>query len=506
MRNTFPLLVLCFLLVITGCSKKEEPPVQVPDKAPAQAPKVEIADALKAETWKKHFKEDILPFWTSAEALGKPVGNFPTYRGMDGRILGDEEYRNDLTWRYPRMIARQVFTYCAGYLLTGDASLLPLAKKGNDWLIQYAQDKKNGGWFGVLDSQGTPFSGKEKFAQDTAYVAMAFGAYYFVTRDRDIEKHLLGIRDLIFTRYWDEINQRVIDGLSFDMKTEVDLEKDGGWELVAQLDQINAYMMLAQPVLTEETRRGQFLGDMKLLADVMIKHFWQDGIFWGVHTNKGKYDTRHVDYGHTLKSYWMLHQLDKRLPGRPYAKLVKEHAPGWLKLAFDTGHGLWGDKMLQGEDGKLYSKWGPLWWTYAELDQVAATFNFDGGAYTGILSRTGAGWLKYFVDPEGGDVYFSIKADGAKGYDWKSDDYMKCFHWKNGFHGAEHALVMYIHGCVLEKKPVELYFAVPRAEVKTFIPRPYIFDGKEVARVEGNEVVIDNKTYVSTKVSFKDIR
>ncbi len=38
---------------------------------------------LDAATWQAHLESDLLPYWTMAAAQGTPVGNFPTYRGMD---------------------------------------------------------------------------------------------------------------------------------------------------------------------------------------------------------------------------------------------------------------------------------------------------------------------------------------------------------------------------------------------------------------------------------------
>src|SRR5262249_18794777 len=56
---------------------------------PAQ-PRVDLADVLElpdGERWIRHLVEDLLPFWANADALGKPVGNFPTYRCNDGSLF-----------------------------------------------------------------------------------------------------------------------------------------------------------------------------------------------------------------------------------------------------------------------------------------------------------------------------------------------------------------------------------------------------------------------------------
>lgn len=504
--NRLLILFIVILGLLVSCSEEAQQD-KVPigkDEAVTPIEKV-LPLQLQGARWLNHFKGDLLPYWISPEAKGDPQGNFPTFRGMDGRVITEVKDGKDPTVRFPRMLARQVYFYSVGYMLTGDGELLQLAKDGCDWLAQHALDKTNGGWYALLDKSGKPVEGQVKYAQDTSYVAQAFAAYYFVTRDKEMEKYVLMTRDWIFNQYWDAANKRVKDGLSEDMKSEIDQGGDKGWELVAQLDQINAYMMLVQPVLSDPANRAKFLGDMKTLADTMVKHFLADGIFWGIHNNKGKFNTRHVDFGHTLKSFWMLLQLDKRLPSRPYREIVDKHIHGWLDLAYHKTHGTWGDKMLKDENGKLAAKYGSLWWSYAELDQVSATLNMEKEQYTGKLTRTAKHWLEGFVDQQYKEVYFGIKEDGSKGWDWKVEDVSKCSLWKNGFHSAEHALVMYIHGKTLEKKPVELYFAVPAAKVKTFIAKPYIFNGIETGRLPGKPVTVDGKDLVKVKVVFGSV-
>jgi mannose/cellobiose epimerase-like protein (N-acyl-D-glucosamine 2-epimerase family) len=89
------------------------------------------------EIWVTHFKEDILPYWVMQEALGTPVGNFPTFRDMSGKPGKNSD-------RYVRTIARQAYTYFIGYLLTGDERLISYARSGVEWIEKHAVDEKKG--------------------------------------------------------------------------------------------------------------------------------------------------------------------------------------------------------------------------------------------------------------------------------------------------------------------------------------------------------------------------
>ncbi len=58
----------------------------------------------------------------------------------------------------------------------------------------------------------------------------------------------------------------------------------------------------------------------------------------------------------------------------------------------------------------------------------------------------------------------------------------KQYHWKNGFHSYEHALVGYITSAATQGEKVKLYFARKQGQEKEAI-RPYYYRGK-IAELE----------------------
>ncbi|TNF29162.1 MAG: hypothetical protein EP329_16465 [Deltaproteobacteria bacterium] len=461
------------------------------------APPAEVPEALDGDRWITHYVDDIAPYWATAEALGTPVGNFPTYRGMDGRVLSPSERR-------PRMISRQILGYALGYLLTGERSLLEHAQAGADWLRAHAIDRTKGGCREILTADGGA-SGSVRTAQDLSYCMTGLAALFFVTRDPALESELEAARGWLFdpAKYWDAENGRVRDALADDMTTEVDVESDGGWELVAQLDPVNAFMLLAQPVMSTEAARKRFLDGLKTLVQVMIDDFWQDGIFWGVSTNKGQYGTKHVDWGHTLKSYWMVLQVDKRLPDHPFHDLVFDNVYTLVDRAFDADNGRWSKRPTSA----TAVEYGSDWWIYAEEDQVAATLDLIDHRYTETLGQTAGHWLTDYVDQvyDIGEIIPGIKRDGSPVWSWPATDNAKCNQWKSAFHSSEHALVMSILGQYYGDGEVELHFAVPAADVDTFIAKPYTFDGRVVAREAGESFTLGGRELTEVTVKFRDL-
>src|SRR5574341_1458173 len=274
-------------------------PASAPDPYAYVAPPAASAPAgLDAATWLAHEQSDLLPFWTMDAAKGVPVGNFPTWRGMDGSLQG-------WTNRKPRMMGRQVFTYCAAFLMTGDETYLDLARAGNRWLLDHARDLTRGGWYADLDATGAQYLDADKTAQDMAYAVMGPAAWFYVTRDPEAEATVLATRDLLFdpTKYWDAANGRIRDGMNGALTAETWMGTPGSWQIVAQLDPMTAFLLLAQPAFTEQARRDQVLGDLRTLASLLQRSFWKDGIFWGSTGDIGVYQSFHTDFGHILKAY-----------------------------------------------------------------------------------------------------------------------------------------------------------------------------------------------------------
>lgn len=509
-------LALVATLVLIGCPIAELPPdAGTVDAGPIDsggldagvdpylytAPPAAFDAGLEPALWQTHLQDDLLPYWRMTEAHGAPVGNFPTYRGMNGVA---SPTRTD---RRPRMLGRQIYAYSMAYMLTGDESLLALARAGNRWLIEHARDRARGSWHALLDSTGAPKGEGAKLSQDMSYVAMGPAAYFFVTADADAEAAVLETRDMLFdpATYWDSANGRIKDGLDAAQTAEAYMGAQGSWELVAQLDPMSSFLMLVQPVLTEPARRTQVLGDLRTLGTLLRSSFWQDGFFWGATGTKGQYGSNHSDFGHMLKTHWMLLQLDKRLPEHPFADFVREHTAATLTMAYDKSYGRWA-KQPSGADSVRY---GSDWWAYAECDQLAATLAMHDASWLPTLATTSKHFREDYVDRTrpAREVVPSIARDGYWVSSWPDSDTAKCNEWKSGFHSVEHALVMTLLGHWATGTPAPLYFAFPAAQVQELAARarPYTFLGR-VAQVEDLGPLASDATRHKVRIHFDQLR
>ncbi len=500
-RATGLLLALAALpLGLATCSKSQAPAAAGDPYAYTAPPTTAPPVGMDPATWLDHEQSDLLPFWTMTEAQGSPVGNFPTWRGMDGSLQGSPN-------RKPRMMGRQVFAYCAAFLMTGDETYLDLARAGDRWLLDHARDVARGGWFADLDATGAQYQDNDKTAQDMAYAVMGPAAWFYVTRDPEAEAAVLATRDLLFdpATYWDAANGRIRDGMNGALTYETWMGDVGSWQLVAQLDPMTAFLLLTQPAFTDPARRDQVLGDLRTLAALLQRSFWRDGIFWGSTGDIGRYLSFHTDFGHILKAYWAVLQTDERLADRPFAGFLAQNAPATLTLAHDAAFGRWA-KLPLATNAVQY---GSDWWAYAEADQLAATLALHDPTWIPVLAETAGHFRSDYVDRgrPAREVVPSINQNGTWVTTWADTDTAKCNDWKSGFHTSEHALVMYLFSHWLAGQPAPLYFAFPAGQVATLsaAAKPYAFEGR-VATVEDLGALTGDPTRHKVRVSFDQFR
>jgi mannose/cellobiose epimerase-like protein (N-acyl-D-glucosamine 2-epimerase family) len=442
--------------------------LQVPSELPA------------GDRWLKHFNEDLLPFWDMPDAWGTPRGNFPTFRGNDGKAVAwskpPEELATAPGWikenfgrEYVRMKSRQTYVYCVAYHLTGDPRMLRLARDGVTFIRKRALDPTSGSAVSYWE-RGVPRPEVlARTSQDLAYAELGMAMYYYLTRDEAVLRDIKKLKRHIFTQYWNPQWQAlrwVVKGSSEDEPLRQ--------ELVAQLDQINAYMLLLTPILPEPDRK-EWTADLKRLAEVMVRDYYDADrhLFWGtIHDPaQKKLGSRHTDFGHTAKAYWMIERIGRLTGDQALIDLATNGARALLKLAYLPDSGTWGSRLRP--DGTVDS--GKEWWIYAELDQLAETMALVDPAQAAPLPRTTDFWFRRMVDPLNHEVWGGT--GGAPDFEpWKGP---KIHQWKNGYHSCEHALVGYLTAQALHGQPATIYFALKGAAAPL---RPYVFTGTVAKR------------------------
>jgi mannose/cellobiose epimerase-like protein (N-acyl-D-glucosamine 2-epimerase family) len=446
---------------------------------------VEVPEVLKGDTWLRHHAEDLMPYWDMPEALGHPVGNFPSFRGRAGELLPGFTNRGLST------LSRGVYGYSLAYMLTGRERYLGYAKAGLDWINAHAKDPVHGGYYGELDASGqpvAPLADKDLF--DLASVALAYGMYFNVTRDASAEADLLAVRDLIFDKYYDAATKRFRDSLSYDLSTEVDTGGNGG-DITNLLVPGTALLLPNAALLTEAARREQFREDLRLVTQNLIdrhkntaaatNRWW----FWGRTARFGNFNAAQTDFGHTIKSYEMIHNANRVFPDRPWEGMAADRST-MMGRAWDAPAARWNQRLRNFTRGNVEPD--SAWWIHDEADQTLAALDLaDDFAHADQLAISAQSWLDVFVDHDPaypGETFARIERTGS------FTDLRKSFFGKNMLHAHEHALIMYLHGRAMEGRPAKLHYAFPSGEALSAVARPYWFDSAGQSRTVGRDLSI----------------
>jgi len=453
----------------------------IPSLAGAGEPP-EIGSQLPSgEQWIVHITRDLLPYWSSPEALGEPTGRFPTFRYPDGEPIAAErrlrpEYRELGDWialrldrTYTRMVSRQVYALGVGYHMTGDGRYLAMAKAGVDWILSDLTDDRGSFCSWIEDGRCAP-AAPQRTSQDLAYALLGPAFYAYLTRDPEVIDALLRAQKRLFAAYRDE-HSGLLRWVLEPIDDPPDQHSPEQLELVAQLDQINAYLLLLAPLIPDSDA-ARWREDLVATAESLLERFFdpEHNVFWGridAPDFRRLGGHHHTDSGHTAKAFWMLSRVARLSGDDEMARVAHEGGVRLLSEVFLDESGSWSS----GWSAEGVRPDTAIWWAYAELDQLAATLALDDPSVARPLPRTYGFWLTFFVDHRRGGTW-AFPVDPAE-----DPPFMKAHLWKNGYHSAEHALVGYLTGNALRDEPVTLYFA-PREGSEPTGLRPYFFAGE----------------------------
>jgi hypothetical protein len=445
-----------------------------------------VPDALRGDTWLEHHRQDLMPYWDMPEALGEPLGNFPSWRGLDGELLVDQGERGLST------LARGVYGYSVAFLLTGEPRYLTYARAGIDWINTHARDTVNGGWYGQLPKSGQ-LSGESsedlrkapKEVFDVASLGLAFGMYYNVTRDPEVEADLLEVRDFLFEHYYDPATSRIKDALKYDLSEEIDLGGNGG-DITNYLVPGSALLLPNADLLSDPARRAQFRDDLRVVTEQLIARHRGTGAeswwFWGRTGRIGRFNSAQTDFGHSIKSHELILNANTVFPDRPWTGMSADRER-LLQRAWDAPAARWNQQRL-GPVGAGIER-DSEWWIHDEADQTLAALDLGNGfAHRDWLATSAASWTKVFVDRTRAarETWLRPARDPAL------EVMRKTGFGKNMYHVSEHALVMFLHGRALEGLPARLHYAFPASQALTAQAEPYWFDATGERRVVRDEI------------------
>ena len=127
------------------------------------------------------------------------------------------------------------------------------------------------------------------------------------------------LHDYIFNVYMDE-KRGYLTWLPRFLKDNPEVQ------IVAQLDQLYAYMLMITPALPMPYAQ-KWRDDMKQITDILITQFYSEqyGFFWGVDSDAMSMNlgTDHTDFGHSVKTFWVILKVGELLNNVEYINFAR---------------------------------------------------------------------------------------------------------------------------------------------------------------------------------------
>jgi len=449
----------------------------------AQSTSDVISQLPRPEHWKTHLLLELMPFWETEAAIGNPPGNFPSTRCDDGSAVDwnnpcPEVSQNGwlmLRQQYLVSVSRQTYGYGVAFHISGDSRYLEQMKDGVTYIRQNFIDRAGGGLFTEREADGS-FGPPRAYRnpQELAYGLLGMGFYYYLTRDPEVLQDILAVKRYIFANYYNQD----LDALNW-MLASTDATPSDHMALVAQLDNMNAYLVLLTPIIPEPDRT-EWKQSLIQLSRIIINRFYAAGqnlMFLSGDTPADRnIEVTGTDFGHTIKAMWMIRMAGLLTDTPDLVQFSETNGPRVLERAYQSASGSWAEGVLPG----AVIDANKTWWIYAELDQYAGSLAMSRPELAGHLPDTYRYWLNTFVDKQYGEVWNGV--DAATNLPQRNMP--KAWPWKSAYHSFEHSLVAYISTAQLRNQPVLLFYAFPSLPD---VVRPYFYSGTMIEAVPAGD-------------------
>ncbi len=439
--------------------------------ASAQTARAEI----DSQTWLNHVAHDMLPFWSGPEALGSPIGNFPTDRCNDGSLPSTSDPCEVGTFRTnnPRQsvvaLSRQMYSYGVAFHMTGNTDYLDYALDGLEYQFGNAIDPDTGLFYRQKDvTSGDWTAGGIANAQEQAYGLLGPAFLYYLTRDPDLYAQIKTLNSAI------KANLRLPKTGAF--RHDVG-DGEASAKLVDHLDQLNAYQYLMSVTAPEADRAGWQADSAQTAAYIRDSFYDPSSNLFQLDAAAAPGAVGGVDFGHTAKSFWFTDLIGTATGDAEAVAFAREGAGRLFEQAFLEGSGSWANGF--DKSGELDPQ--PFWWIYTELDQYAASLALDDPTLRPLVAEAQGFWLDNFVDNDNGGIWARVAEDGTA-----FEDARKHWKWKAGFHAFEHALVSYVATGAIDDTDTTLYFARDEGDTDFSLAYSFSMEPRSVEQLDSS--------------------
>ena len=404
---------------------------------------------MKGEFWKKHVLNDLMPYWFE-HVRDEEHGGFYMNLSRDWQPVPPWD-------KVPAMISRQIFSFSAAYLLSGEDKYLEAARKAVDYLLRYGLDNEYGGWFDSITQEGTPKDTRKNVPYQL-YTNVGLTLYYFVTGDGQALSYILKSVEIHRKHAHDSVLDGYFQALNRDLSvSDSSKAKHSHYGYVGSL----------MTNLCLATRDNELLSFAEHMTDLSIEQMIdpEDGWILGYPTTfdrKWNYtpylidgkEMVHIGAGLTaaLSFLRLYHQTGKA----SYLEHGKTLGDKINRYGWDADRGGWYDIVEKAHPYRLCASPVVSWWIqiYGSFLQLQLYNITRDEQYLKRFRKSEFFFNRYFMDRDYGGVFSSVAPDGSL-----VGDGSKASVWHTSYHEVEHGLLNYLYlNLYVNKRPVVLHF------------------------------------------------
>lgn len=360
---------------------------------------------MKANSFKKHLMENIIPFWNGC--CDDVNGGFCGFVGSD--MKKDMESDKGVI-----LHSRILWFYSSAYMLLKDKSLLAMADHTYEFLKTYCLDHENGGMFWAVTYDGRP-SDDTKHTYNQAFAVYALSAYYEASNREEALETAYVLYNLIEEKCRDK--DGYLEAFDRDFKPASNEKLSENGVMATRTMNTLLHVMEAYTELYRVDMRAQVKESLHEILDIFCSKIYnaEKGIC-EVFFDKD-YNTL-IDlesYGHDIEAAWLVDRAGQVLDEIEWEERLKPVVASLSRTAYEHAYDAeYGCFYNEREENKVDRQ--RIWWVQAEAVVGFCNAWERQPERQEYLQAAESVWnyiLKEIVDKRSGEWFESVKEDGS---------------------------------------------------------------------------------------------